>query len=365
MMTRYEFERQALDALQRIPGRQDLASRFLMPAPGFTRFVIGRNEQSAEVAALVDLDGLVDDYAKEDETWNGLKVLASAQLPNDAVILNCSTSISPVDVGKKMDAQPIMGLLNIGELIHAADGRVEWPKFVVDQRRDYRDHQGEWGELFECLEDDDSRRILSDILRYRLTADADYMRGYQVRLKEQYFEEFLGLGREVFIDAGGFDGDTTDGFCRRYPDYEKVFLFEPSASNMAAARLRLKGFRDIEFIQEGLSDSDGELSFDPDSGSASSVSSTSDKRIKVTTLDQTVKQPVSFIKMDLEGWELKALSGCRRHLLEDKPKLAISVYHSASDFRAIPEFVLSLNPDYRVFLRHYTQGWSETVMFFV
>ena len=365
MMTRNEFEQQVLDALRRVPGRQDLASRFLLPAPGFTRFVIGRNDQSAEVAALVDLDGLVDDFAKKGGIWNGLKVITSTQLPKDAVILNCSTSISPVDVSTKMGAQPIMGLLNISELIHAANGRINRPKFVIDQRRDYQEHQGEWGSLFERLEDDESKQTLSDILRYRLTADALYMSSYQVRLKEQYFEEFLGLRREVFVDAGGFDGDTTDEFCRRHPDYEKVFLFEPSGSNMAAARARLKEFCDIEFIQEGLSDCGGELSFDPDSGSASSVSSTSDKRIKVTTLDQAVKQPVSFIKMDLEGWELKALSGCRGHILEDKPKLAISVYHSASDFRAIPAFILSLNPDYRVFLRHYTQGWSETVMFFV
>lgn len=364
-MTRYEFERQVLEALQRIPGKQDLASRFLMSTPGFTRFVVGRNGQSAEVAALVSLDGLVDDFAKGAVAWNGLKVVAATRLPKDAVVLNCSTSISPVDVIETMGAQPIMGLLNINELIHAAGGRIKWPQFVMDQRSDYRDHQGEWGDLFERLEDDESKQTLSDILRYRLTADADYMSGYLVRLKEQYFEEFLGLKREVFIDAGGFDGDTTEEFCRRYPDYKKVFLFEPSELNMVAARGRLKGFRDIEFMQEGLSDSDGELSFDPDSGSASSISSTSDKRIKVTTLDQAVKQPVSFIKMDLEGWEIKALSGCRGHILEYKPKLAISVYHSASDFRVIPRFILSLNPDYRVFLRHYTQGWSETVMFFV
>jgi FkbM family methyltransferase len=364
-MTRPEFERRVLDALQRIPGGRDLASRFLTATPGFTRFVIGRNEQAAEVAALLKLDGLVDDFAQGGEIWNGLKVIASSQLPNNAVILNCSTSISPIDVSKKMGALPITGLLSIHELIHAAGGSLKWPRFVMDQRRDYREHPGEWGDLFERLEDEASKQTLLDVLMYRLTAEADYMSGYPVRLKEQYFEEFLALGREVFIDAGGFDGDTSEEFCRRYPDYQKVFLFEPSASNMATARSRLKGLHDIEFMQEGLSDSDGELSFDPDLGSASSVSSTSGTRIKVTTLDQAVKQPVSFIKMDLEGWELKALSGCRTHILEDKPKLAISVYHAARDFREIPGFILSLNPDYRVFLRHYTQGWSETVMFFV
>jgi hypothetical protein len=45
--------------------------------------------------------------------------------------------------------------------------------------------------------------------------------------------------------------------------------------------------------------------------------------------------------------------------------LAIAVYHRAADFRTVWRYARSLHPDYRVYLRHYTQGWSETVMFFV
>jgi len=52
----------------------------------------------------------------------------------------------------------------------------------------------------------------------------------------------------------------------------------------------------------------------------------------VTTLDAAIGQPVSFIKMDLEGWELNALEGSRAHILEDRPKLAISVYHAGTNF---------------------------------
>ena len=55
-----------------------------------------------------------------------------------------------------------------------------------------------------------------------------------------------------------------------------------------------------------------------------------------------VNEKVTFIKMDLEGWELLALEGSKRHILEDHPKLAISVYHHPSDFRRIFEFVLAL-----------------------
>ena len=69
--------------------------------------------------------------------------------------------------------------------------------------------------------------------------------------------------------------------------------------------------------------------------------------------------------MDLECWELKAMQGAKKHIIEDKPKLAIAVYHNASDFWQVFEYVTSLRRDYRVFLRHYTEGWSETVMYCV
>ena len=69
--------------------------------------------------------------------------------------------------------------------------------------------------------------------------------------------------------------------------------------------------------------------------------------------------------MDLEGWENKALLGAKNHILQDHPKLAIAVYHSASDFWSIPQLVLGIRNDYDVYLRHYTQGWVESIMYFI
>jgi FkbM family methyltransferase len=255
--------------------------------------------------------------------------------------------------------------LNIHEVISASDGAIPWPWFVTDQRQDWQDYQSEWVDLFDAMTDEISRQTLIDVLRYRLTADADHMADYRVRLAEQYFEGFLNLNGEVFIDAGGYDGDTTEEFCRHDPHYKKVVLFEPSPINIERARLRLKGLANIDFRSEGLSDAKGTLRFDVDAGSASGVSSSATQTIEVTTLDEAVHEPVSLIKMDLEGWETKALAGCIGHIKSNRPKLAIAAYHKASDFRDILQQVRSYRSDYQIYLRHYTQGWSETVMFFV
>lgn len=254
----------------------------------------------------------------------------------------------------------------MADLCRVYPDRFAVPDFVAQSRQDIARNSAEWQDLADMLTDEDSITTLADVVRFRTTGDPAAMRNYTVRLEEQYFEGFLYLsGPELFVDAGGFDGDTTEGFIRRVPEYRRVYLFEPSVANMARARQRLAGHRDIVFVETGLSDARGTLCFDPDAGSASSVQDSGVHRIDVTTLDDAIKEPVTFVKMDLEGWELRALGGARRHITEEKPKLAVAVYHKPCDFREVMRNTLEWQGDYKLYLRHYTEGWSETVLYFV
>jgi FkbM family methyltransferase len=347
------------------PKNQALARLVLSGQSKRPCFIIGKNQQSHDLAAIAKVEAIVQDHAQAEDQWEGFSIIGFDALPRECIVVNCSTSISPVAVNHRLEQIPGIAILNIQEVISASDGAIPWPWFVAEQRQDWHQHQSEWADLFDAMEDDVSRQTLVDVLSYRLTADADHMADHRVRLTEQYFEDFLNLHGEVFIDAGGYDGDTTEEFCRNDPHYKKVVLFEPSPINIERARLRLKGLANIDFRSEGLSDAKGTLRFDVDAGSASGVSSTSTQTIEVTTLDEAVDEPVSLIKMDLEGWETKALAGCVGHIKNDRPKLAIAAYHKASDFRDILRQVRSYRSDYQIYLRHYTQGWSETVMFFI
>jgi FkbM family methyltransferase len=348
------------------PGRDALrlAERFLTPTDSTQRFLLGRNEQAAELLRHARIDGIIDDYAVE-TSWQGHRIVKSADVPAQAMVVNCALSIRPSSALRRLSHLGLQHCLNYADLLSAYPGLVPEPAFVRQTRMDVREHRVQWLSLFDRLSDACSRRTLHDVLAFRLSADPVSLQKYPVRFSEQYFEDFLRLEREVFVDAGGYDGDTTAEFCRRHPDYERVVLFEPSSRNMLRARHRLAGLRNIEFIEKGLSDGIGTLAFDPDAGSASAVLPDGSCRIPVTTLDAAVRHPVSFIKMDLEGWEMQALLGSAGHIRHEGPKLAISVYHSASDFWRIPELVLGLHEDYELHLRHYTEGWSETVMFFV
>ena len=287
-------------------------------------------------------------------------------IPDQSFVINCSTSISPITVENILLQNNNIIILSLADLLRVKKYKLALPDFVLEARKYIQSNHADFAKLFNLLRDDISKDIFNKIMNYRLTSDYNNMRSFSVRLSDQYFEPFAKPPHNaVLFDCGGFDGDTTEEFIKRNPDYKEVYLFEPSPENLSKARLRLKNSDNIKFIELGVSSEDGYVSFNSLDGSASAVADNGLIKIPVTTLDSYLTTKGSFIKMDLEGWELKALRGAKRHILEDKAILAIAVYHHISDFIEIPKYILSIQPNYDVFLRHYTEGWSETVMYFV
>lgn len=353
------------NTLARLDQRSDLAERFFEAPSSVRRYAIGKNNETRRVNQLVNLHGVIDDFEASSSTWQGIPLVRTRDVPKDALIANCSTSISPVAVLKHLDKSGLTHVVGMHELVPASKGELPWPRFVLTQRMELHEHIDAWTQIYNSLSDSESRQTFMDVVRFRLSCNPAYMENYSIRVQDQYFEDFMKFSDEVFVDAGGFDGDTSEEFAKRYSDYQKIILFEPSQKNMAAARQRLSRYRNIDYRPIGLSDSAGTLNFNQDAGSSAAITTSNGSMISVDTLDSAVAEPVTFIKMDLEGWEMKALEGSRTHIARDRPKLAIAVYHDSPDFRLVHQFIGGFDHDYHCHLRHYTQGWSETVMFFV
>lgn len=359
------FEQEVKLALKKRSVANFSKAKNLLSSTNKKIYVIGRNEQSSEMIRKYNVTGLIDDFSQSLETWCGVPVVKARNIEASSLIINCVTSISPIQVKNHLKSAGIKNILQISDLISQDGNPLSLPWFVIQQRDEMKLYQPWWNELFAIMSDNLSRQTLLDVVRFRLTADLDYMNDYKIKINNQYFEDFMRYKNEVFVDAGGYDGDTTKEFTSRYPDYKKIYLFEPSKKNLLAAKQRLYGLRDIDFRSVGLSDEEGTIFFNADAGSASAVVQDGGEPISVVTLDKELRnEKITFIKMDLEGWEMHALRGAEQIIKKKKPKLAIAVYHAAKDFREIPNYLLSLNPDYKIWLRHYTQGWSETVMYF-
>lgn len=76
------------------------------------------------------------------------------------------------------------------------------------------------------------------------------------------------------------------------------------------------------------------------------------ERVPLTTIDKLVEElkleHVDFIKMDIEGAEIRALSGARQTLSRFYPRIAVSAYHDADHPKRIPDVIRAAAPQYQM-----------------
>ena len=345
--------------------KKSVAKIFFQPSCKFRRYLLGCNDHSAALAKTIEIDGFIDDF-KSGSTYCGKQVISGDQVQKKSIVINCVLMARSWSAKRRLEQLDVEYPLDYGDLLAAEPELTPLPNFIDDTRKDLAANENKWVELNMLLADSKSKNVLQEILEYRKTGNLKFLDGYTFCPERQYFSSICPLfENEVFVDCGGFDGDTTERFIKNCPEYNKVWFFEPSTNNMNIAKDRLRNERDIIFIDKGVSNSKDRLKFNATAGSASAISEFGGVDIEVTTIDGEINEHVSFIKMDLEGWELNALKGAQSRIKTDHPRLAIAVYHRASDFWKIPKLVLSFRGDYDVYLRHYTEGWVETIMYFV
>jgi FkbM family methyltransferase len=267
---------------------------------------------------------------------------------------------------KKIADSGVVNFIDYFSFSDLSNGSIAQLTWISGMRLDHKDHKLDYQWVRELMTDQESITTFDSVMDFRLNATITSMNGFSFRVEQQYFEPFLNLSPgEVLVDGGGYDGYTTLEFVKRCPKYEAVHFFEPSAANLEKAKKKLSQINNIYYYELGLYERDATLCFNAGDGSSSRISDSGAEKVFVNALDAVVHSKVTFIKLDLEGAELFALNGMRKHILNDHPKLAVAVYHQPSDLRTIPKFILGLRDDYDVYLRHYTEGWSETIMFFV
>ena len=184
----------------------------------------------------------------------------------------------------------------------------------------------------------------------------------------QYFnEEIIRFNSgEIFADVGCLDCGTDIEFIKRCPDYKKIIAFEPDERNVEICEniIKREKIRDIEINKYGLCDKKETLSFFAGDGKLSRISDDGNVIMNVDALDSIIKDDkITFLKMDIEGSELKALHGARKIIQRDKPKLAICVYHKPEDIIEIPLYINFLVPEYKFYMRHYSIDSAETVLY--
>jgi len=174
---------------------------------------------------------------------------------------------------------------------------------------------------------------------------------------------------DIVFDIGTYVGDTALWFSKAVGPQGKVYAFEPEPGNFEKlkANLERNNVTNVVPLQLALSENEGETKFTGSGGASAIAEGANGTIVKVTTLDrfvETNKIPrVDFIKMDVEGHELKVLKGAYETVQAFKPSLALSAYHRGDDLIKLPKFLLQLNPNYKFYLRHCTSIWGDTVLY--
>lgn len=186
---------------------------------------------------------------------------------------------------------------------------------------------------------------------------------------QQYFDYFKSESeKEVFVDAGCYDGSTSVEFTKWSKGWEKIYAFEanPSSAYRCKCRFVEMGIMNkVDLFQKGTWSSKGFLSFSGGEYNAGAmIADCGNVKIETIPIDDVVTGGrVTFIKMDVEGAEYQSLLGASKTIKKYKPKLAISLYHKPEDIIEIPYIILQINPDYRFAIRHYTTCNWETILY--
>lgn len=228
-------------------------------------------------------------------------------------------------------------------------------------------HKKDMENVYHSLTDYKSKLIYRTMAESRFTKDIASLSC--TADKEQYFpvEELWNMGNdEVFVDAGAFDGDTIEQFLKfTHGAYRRIYAFEPDKTNCQKLKENNGGRERIEIFNAGLYDESKKLYFSANKGGSSKIQEDGTEEIQVYCFDELElpDKRVTFVKMDIEGSELKALEGMKKTIMEHKPKLAICIYHKYEDLWEIPLYIKQLVPEYKLYIRNYTTYLDEIVLY--
>lgn len=156
--------------------------------------------------------------------------------------------------------------------------------------------------------------------------------------------------RDIF-DMGAYCGDSMLVFLN-YTD-KTIFSYEYSPENCELIKKAIKENNvpesKVKLFMKGISDERKMIKTKSIERSDSHIQQSEEgKEIELTTIDYEVekeKMKVGLIKGDIEGFELKALLGAQKTLREQRPVIAISLYHHTDEFFGIPAMIRNL-PNY-------------------
>ncbi|GKT24228.1 FkbM family methyltransferase [Acidovorax sp. SUPP3334] len=354
-----------------------------------TRFMLlGTKDFAAVFISIIAGRGqvlhVVDDFqVASGKPFHGVSLTTSsrfvemARQDEDIIAINCCRFDYSRRFFENLCRQHDIAVLN-----HEQAVRMIGLNDVVDHRlTDWAPVISERFEAFQALQhrfaDSYSSETLAGILTFHLTCNPEYHLNISRPYSSLYFRSglFSLTEREKLVDCGASIGESTTALIGVTGGrFSHSWMIEPDRYNVetlqklkrAHAGSATEGKLSLHPVALGSTES--EAPFHHQGGHSGSIAmhdlSASLEKVLIRPIDNIIDDVPTFIKMDIEGFELSALQGGVRAIQAGRPKLAISAYHRATDLLEIPAYIDGIAPGYRLGLRHHTEDRWDSCLYF-
>ena len=223
-------------------------------------------------------------------------------------------------------------------------------------REFYNSHYEEIASAYSLFEDEESKRIFSSVIKYRLFGRLSHLLDATSDKDEMY--ALIGKKKiETILDAGAYNGDTAREAIGYFPKLKKIYAIEPDRRNFKKlATFAETSEVEIHPINAAVWRECGEGLFSGSANRNSSVSATASyehkkEDISLVTVDSIARDRIDYLKYDVEGAEYEALRGSCHTIEKSRPALLISLYHRSRDIFFLPLYISEGFGDYKLYLR--------------
>lgn len=230
--------------------------------------------------------------------------------------------------------------------------------FTIDY---LKENAASFRKAYDILYDEKSKKTFTDVLNFKISGKIQYLFDCESE-KDEVYSDILRLSEnETIVDLGAYDGDTVREFlAATNGKYRKIYAFEPDEKNFRKLTRKTEGIENLSLFNLGAWDKK-EVQFFETKGGRNSRQESTGKAVSFDSVDNVVKDEVTFIKMDIEGAELRALEGASRTVTAYRPKLYVCAYHRNEDMFMLPFKIRELHAGYKIYFRHhpYIPAWES------
>lgn len=219
-------------------------------------------------------------------------------------------------------------------------------------------------ETRELFEDEESKLLFDNILRFKLSGKIKYLK--IASYSEEECDKILQADKyKSYLDLGAYNGDTIKKYLGICKNLTKIYAVEPDTKTFK----RLKKYaeqvtQEIELFNAAAYSHDTQLNFSESGNRNSTAVSTASHEHKTVEVEaiapDSICTSVDFIKYDVEGLETEALIGTQNLIKNCAPDMLVSAYHKSEDIFKLPKLIKELNQGYKLYFRRlpYIPAWD-------